>query len=573
MQRAAEQLERIGGDRLRRWGPWVLALLALVLYLPGNNVLPLLDRDEPRFAQASREMIERDEWIVPYFNGQYRFDKPILIYWLMRGAYAVFGVNEFAARLPSALCAAALVALLCHIGTRWFSPVVGVVAGFGLLTCVQMLLHARSAVADMPMVLAVLVAHWALWELIAVEQPRLATLRAASPTTDFVGREARWVSRRWFWLFWVSLGVGFLAKGPVAILLPGLTLLFYRFASWRQPVPWRRLRPELGIPVMLVIIAAWGIPALVRTHGEFFQVGIGRHVVKRGVASFEGHGSFAPHYYFVTALFSLFPWIAFAGDGLRATRQNWNAKNAFLVSWVAGAYLLFTVYLTKLPHYVLPAFPALFLLLGQASKPVRWTTVWFWIVASLGLVLAAAALAVTLNVAEHWRGLSLALAGILAALVVLVIYWRAGRVRRTWLPLAVVVMSIVTLGLAWRRLAPAVAIQRLAQFLPAETRCGSWRYGEPSLVFYTARRWENLAGPEAVQTFLRAPGPCLVVCQEQETRLEDHWKRWRGQPVKPRDSTAALAALDTTGLQQLNLAGLNMARVSWVQLRLYYRTH
>lgn len=568
MNRAAEQLERIGNDRLRRWGPWVLAVLALALYLPGNNLLPLLDRDEPRFAQATREMMERNEWVVPYFNGEYRLHKPILIYWLMRAVYTVFGVNEFAARLPSVLCAAGVVVLTCYLGTRWFSVVTGCMAGFTLLTCAQMLVHGRSAVADMPMVLCVLVAHWALGELLGV--PRAPHPSNEAPVS--MDRQEDKLARTTWWCFWSTLGIGFLAKGPVAFLVPGLTLLFYRFVFWRQPLPWQRLRPALGVFVMLTIIAVWGIPALIRTQGEFFRVGIGDHVIKRGVASFEGHGAFAPHYYFVTALFSLFPWIAFAGDGIRATRQNWNAPNAFLVSWVASTYLLFTIYLTKLPHYVLPAFPALFLLLGQVRSTSPGATVWFWIVTGAGLAMAIGAFVVTQTVADPWRGLLLAAAGILAALATLAVYWRNGRVARTVLPLAVLGTAIVMLGVTWRHVVPAIAIQKLARLLPAETRCGSWRYGEPSLVFYTDRRWEGLNSLEAVQTFLHAPGPRLVVCQERETRLEDYWRRWRRQPPKSRENTAVLDGLDTTHLRRLDLEGLNMARVSWVQLRLYYRT-
>src|SRR5947207_2465748 len=83
-------------------------------------------------------------------------------------------------------------------------------------------------------------------------------------------------------------------------------------------------------------------PALVRTHGDFFRVGIYRHVVQRGFESFEGHGAFAPYFYLVTAVFSLFPWIGCAGFGIMAVRRNWNTKNAFLLAWVAGTYLLFT---------------------------------------------------------------------------------------------------------------------------------------------------------------------------------------------------------------------------------------
>ena len=130
---------------LIRFAPLWLALAGLLLFLPGNNLAPLIDRDEPRFAQATREMIQRDEWVVPYFNDQYRFDKPVLIYWMMRPCYALFGANEFSARLPSVLSAILLGWLVFWMGRRWFTARAGFLAAFGLLTCLQLVMHARSA--------------------------------------------------------------------------------------------------------------------------------------------------------------------------------------------------------------------------------------------------------------------------------------------------------------------------------------------------------------------------------------------------------------------------------------------
>lgn len=555
MRQAGERLAALGEARLRRWGPWVLALLALALLLPANNILPLIDRDEPRFAQATREMIERDDWVVPYFNGDYRFDKPIGIYWMMRGCYALFGINEFAARLPSVLSALALVLLTYYIGARWFSTVTGLVAGFGLLTCVQMQIHGRSAVADMPMVVCVLAGQLALFELLSDSSTRQP-----------------W---RWWWLFWGAVGVGFLVKGPVSLVVPLVTLLLYRFAFWRQPLPWRRLRVELGLPVALAIMGSWGIPALVRTHGEFFQVGIQRHVIERGYSSFEGHGHFAPYFYFVAAFFSLFPWIAFGGDGVQAVRHRWNSKNAFLLAWAAGTYLLFTFYMTKLPHYVLPAFPALFLMLGQAAEdsatPARWTKIWFWFVTGVWAVAAAAALvfAANLTITPTYNILKSALfgAGFVACwLVCLSWNWRWGRWAICILTLVPLVYSMLMLGRSLRAMTPAIPISEISRQLPANTRLGCLRYAEPSLVFYTGRQWDMLHSTNDLAAFIAQPGPCLLVWQENEFRLRDYLHH------TPRpDVTAPLAVLDTREFHRLDLQGFNTARASWVVLRVYTR--
>ena len=584
MEQARLQSTRAETETLRRFGPALLVALAFLLLLPGNNILPLIDRDEPRFARATQEMIERGEWAVPYFNSDpamtdearwkamragagaeavgYRFDKPILIYWLMRPCYALLGVNEFSARLPSVIASALLVWLTFHVGARWFSARAGLAAGFGLLTCLQMLIHGRLAVADMPMVLCVLVAHFALFEL----------LRADSPP----GR------RRWFWLFYGALGVGFLAKGPVAFVTPVLTLLAYRFVFWRQPLAWRRLRLGWGIPLALAIVAAWGIPALVRTHGLFWNIGIGEHIVARGHESFQGHGSWAPHYYLVAGLFSLFPWIMFAGDGALAVRRNWSAKNAFLLSWAAGTYVLFTCYRTKLPHYVLPAFPALFLMLGQAFEPhathTRWSKLWFWIVSSLFWLVGGAILMLALGgefggvfVAVH-EGLFGA-AGIVISLMFLALLWHPARRTAAVVPLIFLVLGTIVFAVNLRQITPAAQLQGLFRQLPRETEYRSCGFSEPSLVFYSGHPWQIMEDPQELGTFIAKPGPRLVVCQDREWRLGDCLKRWWGRPAAGSDGglSKELAALDASGCQRRNVEGFNTARGSWVRLRVYYR--
>src|SRR5690348_13957892 len=135
-----------------------VVFLSWALFLSGNWILPLLDRDEPRFAEASREMLQRRDWLIPWFNGQYRFDKPPLIYWCQAAAYRLFGQNAFAARLPSVVFASATAVLLLLWGKRLGNTRAGFYAAVLLVTCLDVLMHARLAVADMPMVFFVLAA-------------------------------------------------------------------------------------------------------------------------------------------------------------------------------------------------------------------------------------------------------------------------------------------------------------------------------------------------------------------------------------------------------------------------------
>jgi len=321
------------------------------LYAVGDWSLPLLDRDEPRFAEASREMLERGDFIVPYFDNQTRFDKPPLIYWLQDGAYELFGENEFAARLPSGLCGALTTVVIALWGSQLYDPRTGWRAAviFGL--CLQTLVHAHAAVADMAMIAASTASAWAGWNWLAGD-PRH--------------------TRRWWLAFWGLLAVGFLAKGPIAWVPIGMT-------GWAAGRMERGKRPGalawiLGVTLMLALVGIWGIPALVRTHGQYAAVGLGKHVVMRSVAPLEGHGAKSGWSYIVTFPFylltvwpSFFPWsiwlpAAFAGLWIR--RRQLRLEETYLVTGIVLVFGIFTLSWTKLPHYTLPAFPFMALLLG-----------------------------------------------------------------------------------------------------------------------------------------------------------------------------------------------------------------
>src|SRR6516164_778493 len=181
----------------RRSEPLLLLLFflgAVFLYALGNSSLPLIDRDEPRFAEASREMRQNGDFLVPRLNGEYRFDKPPLIYWSQVLAYNFLGDNDFAARLPSVIFAALTATATLVFATRVFGANVGLWAGLIFASCLQMFVHARAAVAALAMLLFCLMATWAAWERL------------------------RNSSKFWSWGFYLSLGFGTLAKGPVALL-------------------------------------------------------------------------------------------------------------------------------------------------------------------------------------------------------------------------------------------------------------------------------------------------------------------------------------------------------------------
>jgi len=344
----------------------------VLFHIVGTWSLPLIDRDEPRFAEASREMIERADYIVPYFNNQLRLDKPPLAYWAQIASYRIFGENDFAARFPSVVAAALTALSIFAWGSRLGGEKVGWWAAIIFTLSLQTFVHAKAAVADMWLVLFMTIAHWSGWEMLQ-RSPRNQGAAVGSPPW------AIWRSP--FLVFYLSLALGFLAKGPIAwtpLLTVSAIIIYTR--DWQSA---RRFKFLLGILLMLAAVALWGIPALIQTHGEFFSVGIGRHVIGRSFATMEGHGAnslwmylLLLPFYFVTVFVGFFPWSIKLPSlirnlwrerkaGLGAHGYNRNEIDAYLVAGTAIIFIIFTLVSTKLPHYTLPAFPLLALLLAR----------------------------------------------------------------------------------------------------------------------------------------------------------------------------------------------------------------
>src|SRR5215216_61730 len=158
----------------------ILIFSCVVFHILGTWSLPLIDRDEPRFAEASREMIGRGNYIVPYFNNQLRLDKPPLSYWAQLASYHIFGENDFAARFPSAIATALTAVVIFAWGRRLEGEKLGWWAAIIFTLSFQTLVHAKAAVADMWLVLFVTLAHWAGYELIQHRTPNSENLNQTS---------------------------------------------------------------------------------------------------------------------------------------------------------------------------------------------------------------------------------------------------------------------------------------------------------------------------------------------------------------------------------------------------------
>jgi 4-amino-4-deoxy-L-arabinose transferase-like glycosyltransferase len=326
--------------------------LGLALYWAGNARTPLWDRDEPRFAQAAREMRERGDLVVPTFGGEGRYHKPPFAYWTILAGTALLGDGPFAARAGSGLLAA-LAALAAGLLARDLTrgrpePERDRAEAWSALAALTAPLAfgvARLAIADGALLLWVVLVQWTGLRLI----------------------------RGWGGLgsalaFWAAMAAGILTKGPIAPMVYGATLIAARCLA-ALPAGWaRRHRPALGVPLLLALTLPWAVAAQARTGGAFLREAIGVHVIERSLRPFEGHGvegvlgylAGLPAYLVLLPLLTL-PWSV---PGLVGGAAWWRSRErsfegAFLAGWIVGPLVVFSLVATKLPHYVAPLAPAI----------------------------------------------------------------------------------------------------------------------------------------------------------------------------------------------------------------------
>jgi len=349
--------EARGDKRLGLKNAAFLLAAALVLFLPGLFSLPPFDRDEARYVQASKQMVESGDYLDIRFQEEARHKKPIGIYWLQAGALKLSGLEEAAplwvyrfVSLSGAILAVLGTGLL---GARLFGAAAGLAAGLGLAACILMGVEARLAKTD-AMLLATIVAMQAGLAAVYLKQ-RVGALPAS------------WTAAL---LFWLALGLGVLIKGPVAPAVAGLTILCLSLADkdWRWLL---RLKPLAGLPLTAAIVLPWFIAITLQSDGGFLQESFGKDIFAKIFEGQESHGAL-PGYYL--AVFWAVSW-PFGPAILLAFLFAWRARSQpavrFLLAWILPVWLLFELIMTKLPHYLLPVFPALFILFGWSIARLK----------------------------------------------------------------------------------------------------------------------------------------------------------------------------------------------------------
>ncbi len=360
----------------------LLTLLCALLFLPGLASIPPTDRDEARFMQASKQMLESGDWVHLRFQDEPRNKKPAGIYWMQATSVKIFGQDPTVAwpyRLPSVLMAWLAVLATCWCGTRLFNREAGLAAGAILATSMMTIIEAHIAKTDAALLGCTALSMAMLAQHYTATRPSLVTAL----------------------LFWFSLGIGILIKGPVILLVVGGTILTLGVADRRWT--WlKTLRPLTGIALTLVVVLPWLMAISSSNQSSFVADSIQQDLLPKLLGAQESHGAW-PGTYLVTALATLWPWSYLAPFALvLAWRHRAEPVVRFCLAWLIPAWIVFELVPTKLPHYTLPLYPALALLTAWAfslkDEPLRrtfntlWGTLYFllWAVVCSGLAIGVA---------------------------------------------------------------------------------------------------------------------------------------------------------------------------------------
>lgn len=493
----------------------LLFLFSLVMTASGLVSMPPIDRDESRFVQATKQMAETGDYVDIRFQDASRYQKPIGIYWLQSAAVALSGEGAAAPiwvyRLVSALGIAIAVVGIAWTGANLFGASAGIAAGLMMAAIFATAFEGRDAKTD-AMLLACCV----------LAQGALAQIYLAS-------RRNQPVAGHLPWIFWIAQGAAILIKGPIAPLLSALTIVtlvaFERDWRWLS-----KLKAGRGLALAALIVLPWIALITWKSHGAFLQQAVGKDMLGKVASGEESHG-LPPGFYMLT--YSLFMWpfgLIAVGAGLQAlNRLRDDPRLRFCIAWYIPFWLVFELIPTKLPHYVLPAYPGLALLIGwlltlqpeDANAPLKRWQNWLWwstafglAVVSLGLAAVCVGAPIYLTHTFSWWSIPAAAAALGAG------YFAFS--RQLQVPLSRIGVTAacagITYGLLFGVIAPSLKPIWLSPAIEAAVRANrpcdttvlaSAEFHEPSLVFLVGTK-TVLTDVDGVAKHLLADPACAL---------------------------------------------------------------
>jgi len=513
-------MERRGSNNERRLAWLLIVGTCAITFGAGIGSTALWEPDEPRFAEATRQMLLRRDILTPWFNEAPRFEKPILLYWLQLPFFATLGATETAARAPSVLAGLAAVLAVFGLGRELASRRAGVLAAVVLATTFRFVLYARQGLTDVPVTAAVTLALWAMSRAVTGQAGAIAARSA-----------------------WALAGAAILLKGPVGFLAPLIWTLWAVLAGGRDAL--RRTRPFGGMLIAALLAGPWYGAMLIR-HGQgFVDVALGYEIMARYLSpEFPGRDRGFSYFWGVWlgdgAPWSLFLapalWWAYAYGGRMVAGERQAMQLAGI--WFVTVLLVFSISQYKLPHYILPAYPAMALavgIFGNAAAEFRVPTLLWRVPAYLSALALAACAALLWPLLTRVFGLAppdpaFLLPAVVAGAALLIAWVASPTVGKDPLPTFGVLVAtlVVTFGLLGsfvaprelRRMQPVPALAAAARRVvaPDEPFAVAGNYGAPGLVFYSRHPVRQLTDRTDLIAFLSASGRRHCVMPESELR-------------------------------------------------------
>ncbi|MBA4418828.1 MAG: hypothetical protein C0392_13100 [Syntrophus sp. (in: bacteria)] len=344
-----------------------LLLLAYIFFFHGLGGYSLKEPDEGRYAEIPREMVEMNDYVVPHLNYTRYFEKPPLFYWAVALSYKTFGVNEWSFRFPNALSAFLCVMALYFCGRRWFHEEVAFLSSVILMSSLGFFAMSRVVTLDM---------FLSLWLFLSL--------------IFFYGYYQE-KKPLFIYLFYGAMGFATLAKGPVGVILAGITIVIFLITEKRLSFL-KELKWFQGILIYLAVTLPWLIAVSLREKEFLYFFFMDQHILRFFTSKHKRTGSL---FYFLPVLFGgMLPWSLFIP---RAFMTLWSKKELRLFFiWTLVIFTFFSISKSKLPPYILPVFPALSLILGslfhekwgsRVSKPEIIACIGFFAILSLSVFL------------------------------------------------------------------------------------------------------------------------------------------------------------------------------------------
>lgn len=491
---------------------FIVLLLACVLCFVNLGGHPIYILDEAKNAEAAREMLLNQDWITPTFNGELRTDKPPLHYWFMKVSYEIFGVNAFSARFFSAVFGVLTILSTFHYTRKFMGLKMGLMAAFVFLSAIFFVQEFHLAVPDPYLIFFV---SFGLFQFF-----------------DFY----RYRKKLAWFLFYSSLGLGILAKGPVAIALPGISIFIFlvmnKDFNWKSVLA---INPFLGLILSFAIAAPWYYLVHQATHGAYTEGFFFEHNFQRFSGEMEGHGGLP----FVTWAFVLLGLLPFSFFIIQGLVQGWKKRKTdeyLLFSWVIAVVFImfFSISQTKLPNYPMPSYPFIVVLIGfylaqllEGNLPLKGykISLWVWLVISI-LMPIGGFIAFTLaeKQLEPVRFVSLSLIVLPIGSILAMIFLKRNQLKQSLASIGIssMIMTILLFSWVYPNLLTQSPLVMAKGILDSNSKTIVYKGYDPAFLFNFERNLPIADTKEEVLKFLAENPTGNVITKEKF--IEQDWQ-------------------------------------------------